>query len=608
MVAWFDGVAFTVEIAFASDPLAVSPTWVDVSDRVRDIPLIFRGRTDEYGDFAPGSCTIVMDNSDRRFDPDYAAGPYYPNVTPMKRIRVAWAFAAASGVTFTGFVLGWPQQEVNPSDGFVTVTAVDGSRFAENMPLSSSAYTIAVEALTPEHYIKGPLPLQDYGSNSTGLQNLTAPTAVSGDGTPLGEPLYTGVSVRGSVPTDYARTVSFVGKLADTTDGITLTFYGNMDLSISVFDGQVWISYNDEADSGYTTPAGSSHIFRHSLSIGSAHHWAITVQSGVLYLLGDDQTVGTLTLSTDTPGLFADGNFSISTTGGAALSHVATWGTPKTTAQLLNLARIAETAHDDETSGVRIGRALDDAGWPSGLRDVDAGQPGQGPYVPNGQTLMEYARQVERSEQGLAFFDVDGRFRFVDRQTLWTSTSVATFSDDGNAGDLVYMDAVRGSHHDTIRNIVTASWRYGGITRRDATSIASYGEARESIDSTTIRDAGNASNLAAYVLRANKDPRVRISELVAPLRISGGDNEAETLLALEIGDKVTVERTPAGVGPQVIHTVIVQGIEHEIGLNQWTMTLYLSPAPAANTAAPYLTLGDATYGQIGATAGNLTPF
>jgi hypothetical protein len=36
--------------------------------------------------------------------------------------------------------------------------------------------------------------------------------------------------------------------------------------------------------------------------------------------------------------------------------------------------------------------------------------------------------------------------------------------------------------------------------------------------------------------------------------------------------------------------------------------LHLAPAPTAAATAPYLTLGDADEGKIGATASNLIPF
>jgi len=297
------------------------------------------------------------------------------------------------------------------------------------------------------------------------------------------------------------------------------------------------------------------------------------------------------------------------------VSHLALYGTaaaPQTSTEwnAHYVAGLTAYGHPfGETGGARITRALDDAGWSPSLRSIDAGQTPQGPYEPGGQRLMGYLRSVERSEQGMVFFDVAVNLNFVDRQALWKLASAVTFTDDGGAGDAKYTDQVRGSHHDTIRNIVTTSYAStGGITRRDSTSITNYGEAAELIQCPTIATAEIASSLSAYVLRQQKDPATRISRLTVPIRVSGGDNEAAKVLALDIGSKVTVERTPMGVGSQVVKTLLVQGIRHSIRVDQWVTTLYLSPAPASNTDSPYLTIGDATLGKVGVTASNLISF
>jgi hypothetical protein len=74
------------EIAFATGPADLTPTWSDVSQYVQEIHSKY-GRSNPLEDIDAGSCSYVLDNRDRRFEPLYAAGPYYPNVKPLKRIR-----------------------------------------------------------------------------------------------------------------------------------------------------------------------------------------------------------------------------------------------------------------------------------------------------------------------------------------------------------------------------------------------------------------------------------------------------------------------------------------------------------------------------------------
>jgi hypothetical protein len=88
------------EVAFSTDPGAALPTWTDISAYVKNCNPD-HGRDDEYADFAPGTNQIVLNNNDRRFDPTYAAGPYYPNVVPNRRIR-QYVSGPLLGIEFWG--------------------------------------------------------------------------------------------------------------------------------------------------------------------------------------------------------------------------------------------------------------------------------------------------------------------------------------------------------------------------------------------------------------------------------------------------------------------------------------------------------------------------
>lgn len=82
-VTLYDNTTFTVEVGFSTSagsgtvPLGStlsSITWTDVTEYVQGVS-IQRGRSNELDDFSTGSATIVLENNDRRFDPEYAAGP-----------------------------------------------------------------------------------------------------------------------------------------------------------------------------------------------------------------------------------------------------------------------------------------------------------------------------------------------------------------------------------------------------------------------------------------------------------------------------------------------------------------------------------------------------
>ena len=96
---------FTVRIAFASDPLAASPSWTTVSG-VRRIS-ISRGRNHELDRMEAGRATVVLDNQDGDFWPDNSGGAYYGNLKVMKRINIRATLDGTPYDLFTGYIESW---------------------------------------------------------------------------------------------------------------------------------------------------------------------------------------------------------------------------------------------------------------------------------------------------------------------------------------------------------------------------------------------------------------------------------------------------------------------------------------------------------------------
>ena len=102
-----------------------TPTWHYITAFLRGFTTS-RGRGNELARVDAGTITLTLDNRDRRFDPTYAAGPYYPNVTPMNRIWHRVRYGGETIDIFKGYVESWPQEW--PSKGYdavANVTAVD---------------------------------------------------------------------------------------------------------------------------------------------------------------------------------------------------------------------------------------------------------------------------------------------------------------------------------------------------------------------------------------------------------------------------------------------------------------------------------------------------
>lgn len=91
------------EIAFASAPGAATQTYTDVSAYVRSADTT-RGRSDELARVEPGQSTTVVSNRDRRFEPGFSGGAYFPNVKLMRRIRHSLTWAGITYPIYTGFI------------------------------------------------------------------------------------------------------------------------------------------------------------------------------------------------------------------------------------------------------------------------------------------------------------------------------------------------------------------------------------------------------------------------------------------------------------------------------------------------------------------------
>src|SRR6266508_1738173 len=114
---------WTCEVAFASQPLATTPIWTDVSSRLISVSAV-TGRQSELDDWQATSAEVVLDNSDRALDPLNTGSAYYPNVKPRRRIRLQ----AVSGSTFhvfTGFTDGYIQSYRPPRQATVRISVSD---------------------------------------------------------------------------------------------------------------------------------------------------------------------------------------------------------------------------------------------------------------------------------------------------------------------------------------------------------------------------------------------------------------------------------------------------------------------------------------------------
>lgn len=612
MALWWSGIDVKVEVAFSTDPLATTPTWTDVTAFVRrDGFRVFRGKTSEDGSIAPGTATIVLANRDRRFDPDYASSPYNPNVKPMRRIRITATQSSTTYTVFTGFVTSW-RNDWTIEDGVSIVQCVDSTWWAANEPLPPSAHAQAVLSFAPALYysFQDPEFIDDLGPRGLDAASVDSPIAGGLATVDLGNPVGASIALS-STDEDLFAGVGRTFAIADAFEPRAVSFWfsgpltyvsyraqARSGLDVYVRDSEIFIEYSHDTDGRSQTSFGG---FATGVRVDpTSRHVVVSCDSTNALVYVNGQLRATIALLLVDASLFGDTyNFLATFDNQSTLSHISYYDTTLDSGEVQELWESGFHAYGHprgEMSGGRINRVLDSSGWPSALRSIDAGRTMQGAYLPAGMRAVEYLRLVAESERGVLFVDVLGRISFRDRVSLVAADSGFTFSDDGATGSIKYDELeLDGSTVDTVRNIVTVSYStVGGITRRDTASITAYGASQLFIDGPTIPNARTASNLAAFELAQRKDPRTRVTSIRSVVRNrTTTANQLEKLLSLELGDIVGVEITPLGVTPQVVKRCIVQGIEHEVDAEQWSVRLYMSPAP---TETGWFTVGTSSLG------------
>jgi hypothetical protein len=125
-----------VEVAFTTAPGA-TPSWTAVTTYVSSF-RIQRGRAHELDQFQAGTATVMLDNPDRRFEPLYASGAYYPHVVPLRRIRIRATWNAVTYDLFHGYVERWQPSYPGPYEGVCEVTATDGFYVLANAAVNAT--------------------------------------------------------------------------------------------------------------------------------------------------------------------------------------------------------------------------------------------------------------------------------------------------------------------------------------------------------------------------------------------------------------------------------------------------------------------------------------
>jgi len=643
----YDDVTFIVEIGFSTSggaglvPLGStmsSIVWTDVTDYVQGVS-INRGRSNELDEFSTGSATVMLENNDRRFDPEYADGPYYGSLTPMRPVRIGASYDGGFyQELFMGWVDGWPQSYQGQFGSNVTLNVSDGFKVLSQLTLPAF-WPYHIEQHTPDVWFR----FDDGDGSSTAFEEILQ--------LPVGQWKNASGATTSSTATGL---LTDDGSAAASFDGDTWLEVPDSRFPFSFYDKdnktlEFWIQTNTTDDGSYGifySPGNEFTIAAGMIVTGGVGviqaQWgsisgvslAVAIDSAVRVNDGRPHHIclrfdwsGSPTFNVAVDGVNTSLFTSFSTTPPAD-PYIATVGKAYTssatstynmasnfvgeidelifyTDTTLSLAEVV--AHRDIGRGTyltgqstegRIDTILTMADWMSDGTDLGTGRGTVRGILTNGVTALDAIKEAEAAEQGRVFMDVAGNVKFVGRQQIGESstyvTSQATFGD--GAGELHYLDIGTNYDDQRIYNRITVQ-RDGGpaITTNDTASQSRYFIKTNDLTGLITDTDDQSIDIANARLASYADPQLRIESLTFDPRSAPADL-FPIALAFEIGTRITVNRRPQGVGDPISRDVFIESVAHEITPDTWTTTYQLSPV----YFDPWI-IEDATNGYIDST-------
>jgi len=638
----FDDITATVEIGFSTTAgantvpfggLLANITWTDVTAYVRGLSFQ-RGRSTELDQFQTGSASVVLSNADRRFDPLYASSPYAGALTPLRPIRIKLAHVDGSSITqttpiFFGYIDGWPQTYETYGDATVTINASDMFKVLNNVTLPS-LWADKIDSEDPIVWVRfndgTSMRLKDSGSLETQwtwsaadsvsisrVSNSTVAGLIAGDSNQAGQ-FTEGIDLRTNLfdypaqgfLADASVEFWFQSSQADSESYGLVNFgvgkYAIFGRMVSYLGyGVVQFCIGDNQSGGDTFDVWTSSVL---VNDGRPHHVVATIglTAGGLWVDGvkatktESNLAANLSLVNPTNGTVGGKSYYLLPDYACSKEFVGTidelliWDPPLTVAQITNHYEIGSgTFKNNERSDLRAARILDLIDWPSDGRDLGTGLSTMAPFVPGGKTALAALQEVEAAEQGMMLAGADGKVRFITRQDFNTATTAATFGD--STSELGYQDIVIEQSDADIANQVTVSRANGGSsTQIDATSQAAYWPRTLEVTDLEIDDDAFTEQLAKDLLRRYKTPQTRIRSLSGTVR-GRSAADIQTMLDVEIGDRVTVKRRPQGVGSAISQNLQIQSVNGEIGTDNMVLSFELGPQPTQGFVLDSSTLG-----------------
>ena len=234
--------------------------------------------------------------------------------------------------------------------------------------------------------------------------------------------------------------------------------------------------------------------------------------------------------------------------------------------RLFNMAQVTTVADSGagQTTGTRIGKILDQVGFPSNMRTLDTGNSSCQADPATLRTSLSALKNVEWSEQGAFYIQADGTARFISRNNV--QSSIADTSIVFNqTGGIPYSNLVFAYNDQLIINQASMT-RVGGTAQvyENAASVARYFPHSMSQDNLVIDTDANALNIAATYVATRAETTIRIDAMTVDLL--DPDVPTETMIGIDYFDVLQISNIQPE-GSVITKTLQCQGLDWDITPN-----------------------------------------
>ena len=250
-----------------------------------------------------------------------------------------------------------------------------------------------------------------------------------------------------------------------------------------------------------------------------------------------------------------------------------------------------------EDAGTRVGRILDQVGWPTSLRSIQTGNTTMQADPGTQRSALAAIQTVQTSEYGAFYIDPNGIATFKNRSycTSTPNNTPTVFNDNGT--NISYYNAMWLLNDAQVVNqaAITAT----GLATQTAISSASitkYFVHSYTQNDLLMQDTATALNYALAYVASRAETTIRCDAMTLDLYYANYNSGIIAALDLDYFDPVSITTTqPAAVGTSSItKNLQVFGVQHSISVNSWKTTF--------TTLEPIIDgfiIGSSLYGVLG---------